>query len=35
MCSLTLRYVRFDPARDPAGRPVGQDVTFFPNWYRS
>lgn len=34
MCQLTLRYVRFDPARDPNGRPVAQDVTFFPNWYR-
>lgn len=34
MCRLTLRYVRFDPARDPAGRPVAQDVTFFPNWRR-
>ena len=34
MCELTLRYVRFDPARDPAGRPVAQDVTFFPNWWR-
>jgi protein TonB len=34
MCQLTLRYVRFDPARDPYGRPVAQDVTFFPRWYR-
>jgi protein TonB len=34
MCQLTLRYIRFDPARDPAGRPVAQDVTFFPNWWR-
>jgi protein TonB len=34
MCQLTLRYVRFDPARDGAGRPVAQDVTFFPNWWR-
>ena len=34
MCQLTLRYVRFDPARDPDGRPVAQDVTFFPNWQR-
>ena len=32
MCDLTLRYVRFDPARDPSGRPVAQDITFFPNW---
>ena len=34
MCDLTLRYVRFDPARDDTGRPVAQDVTFYPNWYR-
>ncbi len=34
MCQLTLRYVRFDPARDPYGRPVAEDITFFPNWYR-
>jgi protein TonB len=34
MCELTLRYVRFDPARDRAGRPVAQDITFFPNWWR-
>lgn len=34
MCQLTLRYVRFDPARDAGGRPVAQDVTFFPNWWR-
>lgn len=34
MCQLTLRHVRFDPARDRAGRPVAQDVTFFPNWWR-
>ena len=34
MCQLTLRYIRFDPARDPSGRPVAQDITFFPNWYR-
>lgn len=34
MCDLTLRHVRFDPARDPNGRPVAQDVTFVPNWWR-
>ena len=34
MCQLTLRHVRFEPARDPAGRPVAQDVTFVPNWWR-
>ena len=35
MCQLTLRYIRFDPARDRAGRPVAQDITFYPNWYRN
>lgn len=34
MCQLTLAYVRFSPARDPSGRAIAQDVTFFPNWYR-
>ena len=34
MCQLTLRYVRFHPARDPTGRPVAQDITFYPNWVR-
>jgi len=34
MCQLTLRYIRFEPARDANGRPVAQDVTFFPNWWR-
>jgi protein TonB len=34
MCRLTLAYIRFDPARDPAGRTVAQDVTFYPNWWR-
>lgn len=34
MCQLTLRYIRFEPARDPYGRPVAQDVTFIPNWWQ-
>ena len=34
MCQLTVRYIRFDPARDASGRPVAQDVTFYPNWWR-
>jgi protein TonB len=34
MCDLTLRYVRFEPARDDRGRPIAQDITFYPNWYR-
>lgn len=34
VCQLTARYVRFDPARDPYGRPVPQDITYFPNWRR-
>ena len=34
MCQLTLRYMRFQPARDLDGRPVAQDISFFPNWWR-
>lgn len=34
MCQLTLRHIRFQPARDAAGRPVAQDITFHPNWWR-
>jgi protein TonB len=34
MCRLTVQYSRFDPAPDPYGRAVAQDVTFFPNWWR-
>jgi periplasmic protein TonB len=34
VCQLTVRYVRFSPARDPAGRPVAQEITYFPNWRR-
>jgi len=32
MCELTVRYVRFRPARDPQGRPVAQDITWVPDW---
>lgn len=35
MCQLTEEYIRFRPARDPYGRAVAQDITWFPNWYRS
>ena len=34
MCQLTEQYVRFQPARDPNGRPVAQDLTWYPNWWR-
>ena len=34
ICQLTERYVRFSPARDPSGRPVAQEITYFPNWRR-
>lgn len=34
MCQLTERYVRFRPARDPEGRPVAQEITWYPNWSR-
>jgi len=32
MCQLTMEYVRFRPARDPQGRAVSQDVTWYPDW---
>ena len=31
-CQLTLQHVRFRPARDPQGRPVAQDITWYPDW---
>jgi protein TonB len=34
MCQLTEDYVRFRPALDAQGRPIAQDVTWYPNWYR-
>jgi protein TonB len=34
MCQLTEQYVRFRPARDSGGRPVAQEVTWYPNWWR-
>jgi len=34
MCQLTEQYVRFRPARDPYGRAVAQDVTWYPNGWR-
>jgi hypothetical protein len=30
-----LQYMHFDPARDGQGRPVAQDITYFPTWWRS
>ncbi len=32
MCQLTMRYIRFSPARDGSGRAISQDVTWVPNW---
>lgn len=34
MCQLTEQYVRFRPARDGQGRPIWQDITWYPNWSR-
>ena len=33
MCQLTEKYVRFRPALDAEGRPVAQDITWYPNWF--
>jgi protein TonB len=35
MCQLTEQYVRFRPARDPSGRAIAQDITWYPNWDHS
>lgn len=32
MCRLALDYVRFRPALDADGRPVAQDITWYPDW---
>ena len=32
MCQLAVEHVRFQPARDDRGRPVAQDITWFPDW---
>jgi protein TonB len=32
MCQLALQYVRFRPARDATGRPVAQDISWYPDW---
>lgn len=34
MCQLATQHVRFRPARDPQGRPVASDVSWFPNWFQ-
>jgi protein TonB len=34
MCQLATYYVRFRPALDSSGRPVAQDITWFPRWWR-
>ena len=34
MCQLTEQFIRFRPALDGNGRPVWQDVTWYPNWWR-
>ena len=31
-CQLAVDYVRFRPARDAGGRPVAQDITWYPDW---
>jgi protein TonB len=32
LCQLTLAHVRFRPARDPQGRAVAQELTWYPDW---
>jgi periplasmic protein TonB len=32
VCAAATRWLAFDPARDPSGRPVAQDITYTPSW---
>lgn len=32
MCRMAIQHVRFRPARDAQGRPVAQDITWYPDW---
>ena len=32
MCQLALKYVRFRAATDASGKPVAQDITWYPDW---
>ena len=32
VCTAATRWLIFNPARDPSGRPVAQDITYTPNW---
>ena len=32
ICRLAVQYMRWRPARDPQGRPVAQDVDWYPDW---
>jgi periplasmic protein TonB len=32
VCDAATRWLMFDPARDPSGRPVSQDITYSPSW---
>lgn len=32
MCQMAIQHVRFRPARDAQGRPVAQDITWYPDW---
>jgi periplasmic protein TonB len=32
VCDAATRWLVFNPARDPAGTPVSQDITYTPNW---
>ena|SRR5437868_306953 len=34
MCVLVVEYVRFIPRHDSYGRPVAEEVTFYPSWWR-
>ena len=32
VCEAATRYLRFNPARDPDGQAIAQDMTYTPSW---
>ena len=32
VCDAATRWLLFNPARDPSGQPVSQDITYTPSW---
>jgi len=32
VCNAATMYLRFSPARDASGRPIGYDMSYTPTW---